>query len=171
MMSWILLVLVVGVLGWLLSPAKGSHPNPLPSPEALGGAFTLLLERGLAGATVTITIRDATERALLFTKYIKRDTVGFTSTLRVDSGSANAYSALRDDLSQRGIRYTEPVLEGIGTVMQIDYKSDFGLAQVATRLTFLHIFDASVEQDCVALFKKVITFDAPHLTGTQRKKG
>ena len=38
------------------------------------------------------------------------------------------------------------------------------------RLAMRHLFDVSVEKDCVALFTGLIHFNAPHLTGT-RKKG
>jgi hypothetical protein len=169
--GWILVVVAAAVLIWLFSPARRSYPNPLPTPEALSGAFRLLLDRGIERATVTVAIRDAPERAIVFEKYIRSDhTVGFRSTVR--SVQPDATKQLKTELDRRGIRYADESVGDEGeAVLEFDYGTDIGLAQVVTRLIFRHLFSASVERDGVALFKNIMIFDYPRLTGQRRPSG
>lgn len=165
-MSWVvgalLLLVIVGVWRW----GVGSAPNELESPDSVPTMLRFLLDRGIDGAHVLFQVRNDSRRQLCFVKYIRtHNDVGFRSHFYEQQEAGHYFVRLRQELSARGIKYTEArSKDGVGCIT-IDYVRDIGLAHLIVELVFERTFDVRIEKDCVAYFKNVLVSNEPSLTG------
>lgn len=161
---WLLLIPIGALLVWGLMPAKPLH-HELPTPAAVHGAFETLLRQGLDGGRLTIYVRDRPDQRLVFTKYIRAPgDVGMRSSFSPEPNLNDAYEALKNALTQRGIAFSARHVDGKRAI-EIDYGRDIGLVDRVAHLVFGEVFKVRLESDCLVFAENVLVRNIPRATG------
>lgn len=168
-MTWVWLGLAAAGVAWLWHWGTRPAPNELSAPGALAVLLRYLLSHGVYKAgirgSLTVCVRVAPERRLVFTKYIREPAgAGFEAEFPLEAWSEPYYAALRDELVRRGVPHGE-VARATGPALTFDFGRDFGLAHAVTRLLFEDAMRMGVARDCIAYYRDTLVTHHAGLTG------